>query len=222
VFDFPLFFRMKELINQGRYGELYGYGFGSGLIGDTQDGLPWKQRAVTFVENHDTGYRQNPDGTPDSTHRFDNFANSWPVEQAYALVLTHPGVPSVYWKHYFDWGDDLQGKIRALINARKVAGVHAGSDIFLQENARRAGVYAAAVKGRNGMLYVRLGGSDANWQPHFSGYRDTREYAQGTGWTVWVALPGNPAVQSAPLRAALPAPAPPQALPATLPPQCNG
>jgi hypothetical protein len=39
---------------------------------------------------------------------------------------------------------------------------------------------------------------------------------------VWVALPGNPAVQSAPLRAALPAPAPPQALPATLPPQCNG
>jgi hypothetical protein len=100
--------------------------------------------------------------------------------------------------------------------------VHAGSDIFLQENARRAGVYAAAVKGRNGMLYVRLGGSDANWQPHFSGYRDTREYAQGTGWTVWVALPGNPSVQSAPLRAALPAPAPPQALPATLPPQCNG
>ena len=221
VFDFPLFFRMKELINQGRYGELYGYGYGSGLIGDTQDGLPWKQRAVTFVENHDTGYRQNPDGTADNDHRFDSFANAWSVEQAYALVLTHPGVPSVYWKHYFEWGDDLQGKIRALINARKVAGVHAGSDLFLQQNARRSGVYAAAVKGRNGMLYVRVGGSDATWQPSFSGYRDSREYAQGAGWTVWVALPGNPPVQSAPLRAALPAPAPLQALPATLPPQCN-
>ncbi len=225
VFDFPLFFRMKELINQGRYGELYGFGFGSGLIGDTQDSLPWKQRAVTFVENHDTGYRQNADGTPEKDHQFDSFANAWPVEQAYALVLTHPGVPSVFWKHYFEWGDDLQTKIKALINARKVAGVTAGSDIFLQQNARQGGVYAAAVQGRNGMLYVRVGGSDANWQPSFSGTREYREYAQGAGWKVWVALPGNPAVQSAPLRAALPAPTPLQglpALPATLPPPCGG
>lgn len=225
VFDFPLFFRMKEFINQGRYGELYGFGFGSGLIGDTQDALPWKQRAVTFVENHDTGYRQSPDGTPEKQHRFDSFANGWPVEQAYALVLTHPGVPSVYWKHYFEWGADLQNKIKALIHARKVAGVTAGSNLFLQQNARQAGVYAAAVQGRNGMLYVRVGGSDATWQPSFSGYRDYREYAQGAGWTVWVALPGNPAVQSAPLPAALPAPAPLQGLPtlpATLPPQCRG
>lgn len=222
VFDFPLFFRMKELINQGRYGALYGYGSGSGLIGDRHDGLPWRQRAVTFVENHDTGSRQNPDGTPDQHHRFDSFANNGLVEQAYALVLTHPGVPTVYWKHYFDWGDDLQNKIKALINARKVAGVHAGSDLFLQENARRSGVYAAAVKGRHGMVYVRLGGSDAHWQPSFSGYRESREYARGVGWAVWVALPGNPAVRTAPLRPALPPPPPLQALPATLPPQCDG
>jgi len=105
-----------------------------------------------------------------------------------------------------------------------VAGVSAGSDIFLQQNARQAGVYAAAVQGRNGMLYVRVGGSDANWQPSFSGYRDYREYAQGAGWKVWVALPGNPAVQSAPLRAALPTPMPSEVLPllpASLPPQCG-
>ena len=47
--------------------------------------------------------------------------------QAYAYILTHPGLPSVYWKHYFDWGPELQNKIRALINARKVAGVTSGS-----------------------------------------------------------------------------------------------
>ncbi|MFM7266452.1 MAG: hypothetical protein ACKOZW_12860, partial [Cyanobium sp.] len=99
---------------------------------------------MTFVENHDTGYRQNPDGTPDKGHRFDSFANGWQVEQAYALVLTHPGVPSVYWKHYFDWWADLQRKIQAMVNARNVAGVHAGSALHVQQNARQAGVYAAA------------------------------------------------------------------------------
>ena len=72
------------------------------------------------------GYRTNEDGTPQAGHESDVFANNWQVEQAYAHVLTHPGVPTVFWKHYFDWGSDLQNKIRALINARKVAGVHAG------------------------------------------------------------------------------------------------
>jgi hypothetical protein len=41
---------------------------------------------------------------------FDSFANNWQVEQAYAQILTHPGAPSVYWKHYFEWGSDLQNK----------------------------------------------------------------------------------------------------------------
>ena len=53
---------------------------------------------------------------------FDSFANNWQVEQAYAQILTHPDVPSVYWKHYFDWGSDLQNKVKALINARKMVG----------------------------------------------------------------------------------------------------
>jgi len=32
--------------------------------------------------------------------RSDSFQNNWEVEQAYAYILTHPGLPSVYWKHY--------------------------------------------------------------------------------------------------------------------------
>jgi alpha-amylase len=128
------------------------------------------------------------------------------VEQGYAHILTHPGVPTVYWKHFFDWGPDLRSKIQALINARKVAGVHAGSALHLQNNARMRGVYAARVVGRNGALYVRIGGSDIDWQPHDSGYRDYREYAQGAGWKVWVGLPGNPDFQNARLNDSLPIP----------------
>jgi alpha-amylase len=205
VFDFTTQFSLKA-INDSRYATLYGYGSGIGMVGDTTDGLPWKNRAVTFVENHDVGYRTNEDGTPQANNRFDNFPNGWQVEQAYAQVLTHPGLPTVYWKHYFEWGQDLQNKIKALINARKVAGVHAGSALYLQDNARAAGVYAARVDGRNGQLYVRIGGSDKQWQPSDSGYDNYREYAQGAGWKVWVRLPGSSEFQQAPLRGPLPVP----------------
>jgi alpha-amylase len=64
----------------------------------------WPAMSVTFIDNHDTG--PSPDGGQ----------NHWPfpgakVEQGYAYILTHPGTPTVYWPHYFDWGPDLRGKI---------------------------------------------------------------------------------------------------------------
>ena len=206
VFDFTTMFRLKD--SKGNYGAWYGQGNGLGLMGDTTDGVAWKQRAVTFLENHDTGYRTQDDGLPQPDHGFDSFANTWEVEQGYAYILTHPGVPCVYWKHYFEWGADLHDKIRALINARKIAGVNAGSALNTQDNARRKGIYAARVQGKSGALYVRIGGSDADWQPSDSGYTGTREYAVGASWKVWVALSGNPPVRQAALPAALPAPPP--------------
>ena len=116
VFDFTTQFTLKD--NKSTYVVWGGFGNGLGLMGDTTDGIPWKNRAVTFVENHDTGYRTNEDGTPQSDHKFDSFANNWEVEQAYAYILTHPGVPCVYWKHYFDWGTVLRYRIRALSPSR--------------------------------------------------------------------------------------------------------
>lgn len=204
VFDFTTYFTLKA--NKGNYTALYGYGNGIGMVGDTTDGQPWKNRAVTFLENHDTGYRTNEDGTPQPGNKFDSFANNWEVEQAYAYILTHPGVPTIYWKHYFDWGTELKEKIKALINARKVAGVNAGSTIHTQDNARKKNVYGAMINGTNGELYVRVGGSDGDWQPSYSNYRDYREYAAGNGWKVWVKIPGNPEVKQATLPAPLPVP----------------
>ncbi len=206
VFDFQTQFSMKSAIDDGSYGLLYGSGNGIGLVGDTTDGLPWKERAVTFAENHDTGYRTDDNGKPQQDHASDSFANNWQVAQAYALILTHPGVPCVYWKHYFEWGAGLQSKIKALINARKIAGVNSGSAVDLQNNARQEGVYAARIAGARGDLYVRIGGNDDQWQPGLSGYSDYREYAAGDGWKVWVKLPGNPILQTAPHHAGFPVP----------------
>lgn len=203
VFDFQTQFTLKD--NKGNYTALYGYGHGTGLMGDTTDNLGWKNRAVTFLENHDTGYRTNEDGSINGRGQ-DSFANGWEVEQGYAYILTHPGVPTVYWKHYFDWGTDLKSKITALINARLVAGVTSGSEIYQQDNAKHNGVYAAAISGRNGMLYVRIGKDNDAWNPAMSGYSDYRQYAHGVGWTVWVKLPGNPQVKQASLASPLPIP----------------
>ena len=209
MFDFRTFFILKN--NQIKYKTLYDYGKSIQEFLDSSSGLIWRDKAITFVENHDTGYRTNEDGTPEKHHEHDNFANNWEVEQAYAYILTHPGVPTIYWKHYFDWGSDLQNKIKALINARKIAGVHAGSDFYPQNNARKKRVYAAMVKGRRigekrTQLYVRLGGTDNDWQPSSSNYKDYREYAHGTGWKVWITLPGNPELQQTPFNKALPVP----------------
>ncbi len=100
VFDFSSFFTLKD--NKGNYSALYGFGNGLGMVGDTTDGYLWKNKTVTFLENHDTGYRTNEDGTPQLHHTLDSFFNDWQVEQSYAYILTHPGVPCVYWKHFFD------------------------------------------------------------------------------------------------------------------------
>ena len=201
VFDFKTQFLLKDhKSDKARWAH-------PGLIGDRTDNLPWRARAVTFLENHDTGYRTHEDGTPQDGHERDSFSNNWEVEQGYAYLLTHPGIPCVYWKHYFDWGEPLRERIKALINARKVAGVTSGTAIHLQQNALSKKVYAAMLEGRHGQLFVRIGGSDEDWQPHFSYDREYREYARGTGWKVWVKLPGHPPVRRAPANDALPVPA---------------
>ncbi len=204
VFDFTTFFTLKA--HKGDYTAWYGYGQGIGMVGDTTDGHPWKNKAVTFLENHDTGYRTHEDGSPQEHHHTDSFLNDWQVRQGYAYILTHPGVPCVYWKHYFDWGHDLREQINALINARQVAGVHAGSAVHTQHNAKDKGVYAALIVGKHGQLYVRIGGNDTDWQPSDSNYHNYREYAHDTGWKVWVKLPDNPTPKQAPLNQALPIP----------------
>ena len=205
VFDFTAQFALKD--NKGKYRNWYALDNGLGMTGDNTDGQPWKQRSVTFLENHDTGYRTDEDGNPEKDHERDNFANNWEVEQGYAYTLTHPGVPCVYWKHYFDWGLRLRQRIAAIINARKVSGVHSGSALHVQQNAKGRGVYAARVVGSKGDLFVRVGGSDADWNPSASGYADYREYAWGDGWKVWVKIPGNPEVKQAPLKPAFDVPA---------------
>ncbi|CAI5516376.1 unnamed protein product [Closterium sp. Naga37s-1] len=103
--------------------------------------------AVTFVDNHDTGSTQAHWPFP-----------SHAVIQGYAYILTHPGIPSVFYDHFFDWGTDLKNQIQQLIDARRRAGIHSRSliQILAADDSR----YAAIVGGN---LCVKIG--DGEWSP---------------------------------------------------------
>ncbi|WP_313482909.1 glucan 1,4-alpha-maltotetraohydrolase [Stutzerimonas kunmingensis] len=111
VFDFALKERMQN-----------------GSVADWKNGLNgnpdprWREVAVTFVDNHDTGYSPGQNGGQHHWALQDGL-----IRQAYAYILTSPGTPVVYWSHMYDWG--YGDFIRQLIQVRRAAGVRADSAI---------------------------------------------------------------------------------------------
>ncbi|CAM8901525.1 unnamed protein product [Rhodiola kirilowii] len=88
------------------------------------------QNAVTFVDNHDTGSTQN----------------LWPfpsdkVMQGYTYILTHPGTPSIFYDHYFNWG--LKNEINKLISVRNRSNIKPSSAVRII--ASDADLYMAAI-----------------------------------------------------------------------------
>ncbi|THU66218.1 hypothetical protein C4D60_Mb05t11830 [Musa balbisiana] len=99
----------------------------------------WPEKAVTFVDNHDTG----------STQRLWPFPSD-KVMQGYAYILTHPGVPSIFYDHMFDWG--LKEKITRLAETRTRNGIHSGSALNIL--ASDADLYMAMIDGK---ILTKLG-----------------------------------------------------------------
>ncbi|KAJ0747609.1 putative alpha-amylase [Helianthus annuus] len=81
-----------------------------GLIGV----LP--ENAVTFIDNHDTG----------STQKISPFPSD-KVMQGYAYILTHPGIPLLFFDHFFDWG--LKDELTKLSAVRASSGISATSQV---------------------------------------------------------------------------------------------
>lgn len=105
----------------------------------------WPSRAVTFLENHDTGSTQG----------------HWPfprdkLMQGYAYILTHPGTPVIFYDHFYDFG--LHDPIAELIAVRKRTGVHCRSAVKIYQATNQG--YVAQI-GDN--LVMKLGHLD--WNP---------------------------------------------------------
>ncbi|KAJ8618978.1 hypothetical protein MRB53_015164 [Persea americana] len=121
-------FTTKGILQAAVQGELWrmkdAAGKPPGMIGL----LP--EKGVTFVDNHDTGSTQK----------------MWPfpsdkIMQGYTYILTHPGVPSIFYDHFFDWG--LKEEIGKLIAIRSRNGIRPDSTVRVI--ASDADLYVAVI-----------------------------------------------------------------------------
>ncbi len=129
----------------------------------------WPRSQVTFVDNHDTGHSSgggqahNPiEGSfPDRERR-----------QAYAYILTHPGIPCVYWYHWQDCGSAVRDFINLMIDTRKAESIVADSPLDVHYAGGR--YYEAVVGNPAGGAAVALALGDGSWRPW---------HTHGSGWT---------------------------------------
>jgi alpha-amylase len=137
---------MQEAVGRNEYWRLIdAAGRPPGLIG------LWASRAITFIENHDTG----------------STLNHWPfpwdhLQQGYAYILTHPGTPCVFYDHHWTDANGLGTAIRELLAVRKRVGISASSKVTVRRAS--ADVYAATVDDK---LAMKIGHGD------YSPNRDT-------------------------------------------------
>lgn len=162
VFDFTTKGILQHAVGSGEYWRLRDFsGKPTGLIGW------WPAKAVTFIDNHDTGASTWGPGQ-----------NHWPfpsdkVMQGYAYILTHPGIPCVYWTHFFDWG--LHDSIRDLVKIRKYAGINSTSYVSIK--VADSVKYCAVIDQK---VAVKIGHGD--WSPG----QDWTLAVNGNDYAVWL------------------------------------
>ncbi len=136
-------FTTKGILQHAVYGEYWRLrdkdGKAAGLIGW------WPERAVTFIDNHDTGSKQQHWPFPSNK-----------VMLGYAYILTHPGTPCVFWEHFYDW--ELKAPIKKLMSARRNYGITSASKLHIIK--AEVNLYAAIIDSK---IAVKLGSAD--WSP---------------------------------------------------------
>jgi len=163
VYDFPVYYTLKSCIHSNNFEALSQGGRLPGVLG--QDPV----RCVTFVENHDTSHLEVVGG---------KFGDNNQVARAYAFLLTHCGIPSIFWSDWSDRGLDVTNQLVKLCQLRRSIGVHATSRVNI--NAAHGGLYAACIDGKHGQIAFKMGTND--WCPQGSGWVLK---ASGHEYAVW-------------------------------------
>ena len=173
AFDFPYRNNLYNAVVNGHWNWL---GTGqthsiSGVVG------LWAEKAVTFLENHDTEEARNGANAP-------AFPNGTATMEGYAVLLTHPGTPMVFWGDLMDSGSTQELAIKRLIAARQNYGIQDTSAIWV-DTATDQGFYSAYITGTNGEIAVKVG--PGSWQPSGTKWANpgTKILYSGTNYCVW-------------------------------------
>ncbi len=127
-------------------------------------GKGYAKYAVNFVDNHDT-FNRSDIGNSDCGNSKDGHSslqNKELILQCNAYMLSMPGIPCVFWPHWYTYKSDIQ----KMIMARKSAGVHSESAVQEQSGS---GWYKATVTGKKGTLILYLGSAASESAPE--GYK---------------------------------------------------
>ncbi len=177
AFDFQT--KYAAFNDAGKPGQGIVSGNYSGCKGSGMLGAGFAQYAVTFVDNHDTFERDD--------NEFGGKGNSMKpalkdkLMQANAFILGMPGVPCVFYPHWYKYKED----IKPMINARHMAGVHSQSQV--KDEYCDDGGYQATIVGHHGYLILCLGNKAGQ---SFDGFQ---KVAFGNGYAMWVQVSGNQA-----------------------------
>ena len=156
TFDFATKYEiLRDGIEAGNYQNLKGKGMlGAGL----------GKYAVTFVDSHDSFLRDGNEmyGKGNSMNGTPTSGNMNGVLQANAYILSMPGVPCVFYPHWYA----LKDYIAPMITARHATGVHSESAVSDQAGN---GYYKAYITGTKGTIYLALG-PNSNWGSAPDGY----------------------------------------------------
>ena len=147
AFDFPLKYYINDAFSGGKWNRLK-----DGCLADDDS---YKRYAVTFVDNHDTG-RQG---------ECPLYAN---VEAANAFILTMPGTPCVWLKHWLSF----KTAIKKLILVRRAVGINSESTIVsMQPEDTGCTVIVRGSKGTALLLLgtVTSGGNSGEYKPALEG-----------------------------------------------------
>ncbi|GFR49731.1 hypothetical protein Agub_g11888 [Astrephomene gubernaculifera] len=168
AFDFTTKGILQEAVGRREYWRLVdSQGRPPGVLG------MWPSRAITFIDNHDTG----------------STLNHWPfpsrnLPEGYAYILTHPGTPCVFYDHLYQEDGGLRRNILDLLSIRKRNGINARSKVVVKKSA--ADVYAAVIDDK---VAMKMGPGD--WSPNHSGLRmngkDMKLVSSGFQFAVWEA-----------------------------------
>ena len=138
AFDFPFRYTIRDAVNNNRWTNLSGSGKGLNMESN------YRRYSVTFVENHDTQYR-------DSYNPQDPITQY--VEAANAYMLAMPGTPCIFLKHWQDYKES----IKQMIYARQLAGVTNTSSTAQHAINTSSNYYVQRTTGNRGTLLAAMG-----------------------------------------------------------------
>ena len=167
AFDFTLKGILQEAVQRKEYWRLIdGQGRPPGVLG------LWPSRAITFLENHDTG----------------STLQHWPfpwqhAAEGYAYLLTHPGTPCIFLDHYL-YDENLKSHILKLVAIRKKHLLNNKSEVSVCKAYND--LYAATIDGK---IAMKIG--PASWSPAHDNKCAGKEWKllhSGPNFAVWQGL----------------------------------